>query len=142
MEAAVVIVVVVVMLIVAAVTVVVVVMLIVAAVTVVGVVMLIVAVVTVVGVVLLIVAVVTVVGVVLLINDDVLTLLSLWLILLLPLQNKFRLQSWMNSRIALSQQASRFELPMDMKLLEREYLLNGSVTVSCLLKGLSLKVVC
>ncbi|KAL8559857.1 hypothetical protein ACOMHN_016903 [Nucella lapillus] len=32
--------------------------------------------------------------------------------------NKYNSQSWLNTRMALSQQASRFELPMDMKALE------------------------
>ena len=39
----------------------------------------------------------------------------------------------LNESVNVSCLLSRFELPMDMKLLERELLLNGSVTVSCLL---------
>ena len=39
----------------------------------------------------------------------------------------------LNKSVTVSCLLSRFELPMDMKLLERELLLNGSVTVSCLL---------
>ncbi|XP_076452918.1 uncharacterized protein LOC143288392 isoform X1 [Babylonia areolata] len=33
--------------------------------------------------------------------------------------NKYRPQSWLSTRMALSKQASRFELPMDMKVLEK-----------------------